>query len=202
MVMGKIEAKKSAFIVLSNEERIELHRIQWTTYKNLKDWFLAFKKIIVEYGFATLVQYSMFSFPFFYLPLDSITFDLFICLFFKHEGDEGEEAYFSVSQKWRILNMDEANFSLDGSDGGYVASILMCGSNTAGEALPIHIMFSSKAEDEKNYSVIIEWCFSLPRVFAQFGHFSLQSFPASVTVNPKGGTDSRVLAQLLMSYVE
>ena len=63
-------------------------------------------------------------------------------------------------------------------------------------------MFSSKAEDPNNYSVNIEWCFGLPRVFAQFGHSSPQSFPASVTVNPKGGADSRVLAQLLMSYVE
>jgi hypothetical protein len=42
--------------------------------------------------------------------------------------------------------------------------------------------------------------FGLPRVFAQFGS-SQQSFPASATVNPKGGTDSRVFAQC-KSYVE
>ena len=59
-----LKRKKSDFIVLSKEERIELHRLQWTTYKNLNDWFLAFKKIVLGYGFATLVQYSMYSFLF------------------------------------------------------------------------------------------------------------------------------------------
>ena len=72
-----LKRKKSAFIVLLKEERIELRRVQWTTYKNLKDWFLAFKKFVVEYGFATLVQYSMYSFLFFYLSIESVTFNLF-----------------------------------------------------------------------------------------------------------------------------
>jgi hypothetical protein len=44
--------------------------------------------------------------------------------------------------------------------------------------------------------------FGLICVFAQFGHSSPQSFSASVTVNPKGRTDSHVLAQLLRSYKE
>jgi hypothetical protein len=161
---------------------------------------------------------------FFYSPIDSVIFNLSV--FLKLEGDGGEEFHFSTSQKRRILNMDETNFSLDGGDGGHggrptssitisgaicpgtsankskIASTLMCGSNAAGEALPLHIMFSSKAEDEKKYSINIEWPFGLPRVFAEFGHSSPQSFPASVTINQKMGTDSHVLAQLLQSYVE
>lgn len=80
-------------------------------------------------------------------------------------------------------------------------STFMCGSNAIGEVLPLHIMFSSKAEEEKK-SMNIEWCFGLPCIFAQFGHSSLQSFPALVTMNPNGGTDSRVLAQVLRSNVE
>jgi hypothetical protein len=63
-------------------------------------------------------------------------------------------------------------------------------------------MFSSSAQSVDNYSVSVEWMFDLPRIFIQFGHEASQSFPSTVTVNPKGGTDSRVLAQLLSSYVE
>jgi hypothetical protein len=116
--------------------------------------------------------------------------------------------------------------SLDGSDGGHggrlaasyivsgarrprtaanktsVSSTLVCGSSAAGEPLPLHIMFSSSAQNEENYSVSAEWMFDLPCVFVQFGHETSQSFPCSVTVNPKGGTDARVLAQLLSSYIE
>ena len=63
-------------------------------------------------------------------------------------------------------------------------------------------MFSSKAEKEENYQVNAEWCFDLPRGFVQFGHPAPRSFPSTVTVNSKGGTDSRVLQQVLLSYVE
>lgn len=83
-----------------------------------------------------------------------------------------------------------------------VSSTLMCGSNSCGEPLPLHIMFSSKAEKEENYQVNAEWRFDLPRVFVQFGHPAPRSFPSTVTVKSKGGTDSRVLQQVLLSYVE
>ena len=51
----KLKRKNAAFIMLSNEERVELRRVQWTTYKNLHDWFLAFKKFTLQYGYATMV---------------------------------------------------------------------------------------------------------------------------------------------------
>jgi hypothetical protein len=71
-----------------------------------------------------------------------------------------------------------------------IASTLMCGSNAAGQPLPLHIMFSSAAQEENNYSMSAEWMFALPRVYTQFGHDSHQSFCSAVTVNSKGGTDS------------
>jgi hypothetical protein len=138
---------------------------------------LAFKKFVVEYGFATLVQYSMFCFLSFYLPIDSIAFNT--CNFFSMKVMKERRC---ISQPVRNRTWMKQNFSLDGSDEGCggqpassitisgaihpgtsanksnVASTLMCGSNAAGEALPLHIMFSSKAEDEKNYLVNIEWC--------------------------------------------
>jgi hypothetical protein len=35
---------------------VELRMQQWTTYRNLKDWFVAFRKFCVEYRFATEVK--------------------------------------------------------------------------------------------------------------------------------------------------
>ncbi len=81
------------------------------------------------------------------------------------------EVLFTEEQMRRIINVDETNFSLDGSDGGRggrpantitisnaarpgtgqnkssISSSLMHGSNAAGESMPIHIMFASKTKD-------------------------------------------------------
>jgi hypothetical protein len=128
--------------------------------------------------------------------------------------------------KSNAFNIDETNLSLDGSDGGRggrpactitmkhwnrpgtaqnktsLSSSLMCGSNTAGEAMPLHIMFSSDAKEAENYAVNAAWILSLPRVKGIFWHKEEKVFPASVTTNEKGGTDGRVLWQLWLYYVK
>jgi hypothetical protein len=53
---SKIKARKAAFFNLSKEQMVELRRQQWTTYTNLKDWFIAFCKFCLEFGFATEVK--------------------------------------------------------------------------------------------------------------------------------------------------
>jgi hypothetical protein len=89
--------------------------------------------------------------------------------------------------------MDETKFSTDGSDGGIggrpvnsitmmgvarartavskasMSRTLMCGSNSAGEALPIHVIFSSDAQEE-SYQVDARWLADFPYVRARFGH--------------------------------
>jgi hypothetical protein len=89
--------------------------------------------------------------------------------------------------------MDKTNCSLDGNGGGQggwpatnvtvsraihpgtaskskIASTLICGSNAADEALPLHIMFYLKTTDEK-YSMNIEWCFWLNLCFCSVWTF-------------------------------
>jgi hypothetical protein len=44
--------------------------------------------------------------------------------------------------------------------------------------------------------------FHLHCVFVKFGHDSHRSIPSSVTVNPAGGTKTRVLSQVLSLFVE
>jgi hypothetical protein len=53
---SKIKARNAAFFDLSKEQMVELRRQQWTTYTNLKDWFIAFHKFCLEFGFATEVK--------------------------------------------------------------------------------------------------------------------------------------------------
>jgi hypothetical protein len=166
----------------------------WTTYSNLNDWFNAWEQFVLEKGFAS-------------------------------KNAEGS-VEFSKEQCKRIINMDETKFSVDGSDGGVggrpslsftvkglcrpgtatnkssMTCTLMCGSNADNEPLPLHIMFASKATDEQNFTVSADWVTNLPRVKVQFGHEEEKEFCASLTVNSKGGTDSRVLRQVICFYVE
>ncbi len=46
----------------------------------------------------------------------------------------------------------------------------MCGSNATGEAMPLHVMFSSEAKQESNYAVNAAWILDLPHVVGWFGH--------------------------------
>ncbi len=61
-------------------------------------------------------------------------------------------------------------------------------------------MFPSKAENEENYSVRADWVVNLPRVTVKFGHTEQKTFCSTLTINSKGGTDGRVLRQVIMSY--
>jgi hypothetical protein len=61
----------------------------------------------------------------------------------------------------------------------------MCGLSTAGEAMPLHIMFSTDAKQESNYAVNASWILDLPCVLGQCQHDEEKSFLASVTANEK-----------------
>ncbi|MGH7954904.1 MAG: hypothetical protein ACREOZ_02970, partial [Gloeomargaritales cyanobacterium] len=196
----KVQKDYSDVFEISKEQAIELRRQLWTTFDNLNDWFDAWEKHCVQLGFASE----------------------------KHPYDDEFEGgvYFPEEQKKRIINMDETSLSLDGSDGlrggrpaysitvrgqsrpgtptnkSSVSSTLMCGSNAAGEPLPLNICFSSDAQEEENYQVKASWIQGLPQVSVRFGHVYPITCSATVTVNTKGGTDSRVLKQLLIQYIE
>lgn len=88
----------------------------------------------------------------------------------------------------RICNIDETKLSLDGSDGGIggrpcctihvkmkcrmgtasnksgCSSTLICGSNAAGEPMPMFIAFASEAENDENYKVRADWLVGMPKV--------------------------------------
>ena len=174
-VFKKFKKENAALLDISKEQVVEMRRLMWATPKNLSDWFDEWEHFVLAQGFAT--------------------------------KDDNGLTVFSEDQKRRIINIDETNLSLDGSDGGRggrpsntitikgcqrpgtgqnkagLSSSLMCGSNAAGEPMPLHIMFSSSAAEEKNYAVNASWLVGLPRVHALFGHEEEQCFPATVTTN-------------------
>ena len=76
---------------MKKEKIVELRRHQWTTKANLDIWFTAWRKFLLEQGFAHTVP-----------PPDTVL-----------EG----EVFISDDQKQRFINMDETGISLDGSQG-------------------------------------------------------------------------------------
>ncbi len=169
-LFNKIKVANAALLELSNEEVIELRRQIWTTHTNLNDWFDSWEVFLVSQGFATEIT---------------------------GEDGNGKEVIVSEDQKRRIINVNEANLSLDGSDGGRggrpgcTITIKHC-------SRPGTAQNKSKA----NFAVNASWIIDLPQVTGQFGHDEPKTFPSSVTTNEKGGTDARVLQQVLLHYIK
>jgi len=65
----------------------------------------------------------------------------------------------------------------------------------------MHIMFSSTAGSEENFQVRADWVARLPSVKVKFGMNLVTVIGPTLTVNSKGGSDSRTLYQeCLMAY--
>ena len=78
------------------------------------------------------------------------------------------------------------------------SSTLIYSSNVAGEPIPMDIMFSSDEQEDNNFQVNDEWITNHHRAFVQFWHKDKVNLPSSITMNSKGGTNSRVLVQVLL----
>jgi hypothetical protein len=114
---SKLRDINASVLNLSKQYLVELRRQMWTTFDNLSDWFDAWERYVLFY-FIYLFIFSAHI----------IFFVSFIILFYLNESfvleygfadlDENGNVIFSEEQRRRIINLDETNFSLDGSDGG------------------------------------------------------------------------------------
>mmetsp|Transcript_23022 Transcript_23022/g.32975 ORF Transcript_23022/g.32975 Transcript_23022/m.32975 type:complete len:238 (-) Transcript_23022:368-1081(-) len=68
--------------------------------------------------------------------------------------------------------------------------------------MPLVIVFPSEAENEEKYKIRAGWIVGMPSVEGKFGHETTHKFPAIAIVNKKGGTDSRVLFEVLKEYID
>ncbi len=147
-----------------------------------------------------------------------------ICL--KEHGDALEcEIKISPSQLRRIVNLDETNISLDGSDGntggrpsvvfmnskhanpGKAVSkagqgvTMIGGSNAAGEPFPPHFQFPSEAQSKETKRVHAALVEDMLDIFVQFGHPEKRRLWATVGMNPKGGMDNIEFHKYLLTLV-
>jgi hypothetical protein len=112
-----------------------------------------------------------------------------------------------------IINFDETCLSLDGSEGrrggrpqmtlhiprlpyagkrankDSLTATLVCGSNAAGEALPPHFQFQTKATTDEGERLRNKVFCHVPRVIGKFGHDHEKDFDVTFGLNTKGGMD-------------
>ena len=163
------------------EKKAEDRRVRWTTYANLRLWFDNWKREVIELGFAK-------------------------------ESAEGE-VIFPQDQLERIINLDETCLSLDGSDGARggrpnvayinqtlpqlgkssaksnITTTLITGSSAAGEALPPHFQFSTKAKSVDTMKMRRETVIYMHDVRGKFGNEENKIWPVTLGMNEKGGMD-------------
>jgi hypothetical protein len=163
----KIKAANAVVLELTKEQHVELRRQMWTTVCNLKLWYNSWEYFCIEYGFGI--------------------------------DDGTDHVKFTEEQRRRIANMDETKFSMDGADGGIggrpansitianitrsgtrcnkasMRSTLVCGYDAAVEPLPVHVMFSSNAQED-NFVIDYRWIAAMPKIQGIFGHESVNEY--------------------------
>jgi hypothetical protein len=207
-ILGKLSCEFTADTKVNKQEE---RRIAWTTYSNLNTWFDSWKHCLIDLGFATEKVSEEDA---------MVTGDL------DNNDDMLEgEIEVSPSQLRRIINLDETNISLDGSDGntgGRPSVVFMNskhanpgkaiskagqgvtmigGSNAAGEPFPPHFQFPSEAQSEETKRVHAALVEDMLDVFVQFGHPEKRRLSATVGMNPKGGMDNIEFHKYLLTLV-
>jgi hypothetical protein len=181
------------FVTANTVSHVELRRQLWTSDTNLNVWFDSFKKFVVDMGFA----------------LDEPEYN--------GEGLLVSEVTFPEDQKRRIVNLDETRITADGADGTpggrpphtltvrHIPSTgtgmhksadggtLIAGSNAAGEVLPPHLQYSTKAKSTERMAIDTRWIDGMPYGRGQFGHKEVKDHPPTFGMNEKGGMNSQEL---------
>jgi hypothetical protein len=163
----------------SKMEYCEDQQIRWTTFKNISMWFDNWKMNLLDLGFAVM-------------------------------GNDGKVTI-PNRQLHNIINSDETCMSIDGSEGrrgGHpeillhdprfpisrksmnkdsLMATLICGSNAAGEALPPHFQFQTKAATDERERLQTEVFALSPQVIGQFGTANERQWDCTFAMNTKGG---------------
>ena len=183
----------AVYVTANKVSHVELRRQLWTSNTNLDVWFDSFKTFVVEEGFATDEP--------------------------EHNSDGllVSEVTFPDDQKRRIVNLDETRITADGADGTpggrpphtltvrHIPSTgtgmhksadggtLICGSNAAGEVLPPHLQYSTKAKSTDTMAIDARWIGGMPCGRGQFGHEEVKDHSPTFGMNEKGGMNSKEL---------
>ena len=152
----------------------ESRRVLWTTHRILKLWFDNLIINIVELGFGRMKNGELF------IPDDQLEI---------------------------ILNLDETSISMDGSTGkrggrpevlfynlrfpllgvsagkSALTTTVITGSTAAGEALPPHFQFTTKATSEERQRLKVEIDQFMPKISGKFGANEKRLWPVTFGMN-------------------
>ena len=192
-LLNRVLLDTAKYLDASKMEYCEDRRIRWTTYSNINIWFDNWEWDLVDLGFA------------FY--------------------DEDGKCVIPDEQLCNILNFDETCLSADGSEGrrggrpeitihdprfpmagkvtnkDSLTATLICGSNAAGEALPPHFQFQTKATSDERERLRTQVFALSPRVLGKFGTESEREWDITFGLNTKGGMDDREFELYIMNSI-
>ena len=192
-MLGRVMQETTIDLMADVVHTAEQRRIQWTTYNNIKMWFENWENDLVELGFAF--------------------------------RDEKGDVIIPKEQMRRILNVDESCLSLDGSKGARggrpevvffdprfpqlgagtskssVTSTLIAGSTAAGEPVPPHFQFSSKAQTVEGERIRNEFVKHTRTTKGKFGRSDCIEHPVTVGLNLKGGMDDEEFQQYIFNSI-
>jgi len=169
----------------------EARRLIWTTYANLSAWYNQWEYTLIDLGFGRLKTVD--------------------------DGEIEGSIVFFPGQKRRILNLDETDGSLDdtnGKRGGrkpmvfYAPDIggggtyankssysptIICGSNSAGEAIPPHFQLKTTAKTDSRERFNMSFLLHAHNVNVRFGHEERRLLPCTLGMNEKAGMNAEEL---------
>lgn len=178
---------------LTKADTRESLRVLWLTYQAQLKHFKNWEKSAVELGFARPL-----------LP--------------EEDADEVGHIVWKEDLLHRVLQFDEMNIALDGTDasiGGRESRIptakghadsgkaveksgasmtIMFGLNFANEALPPLFIFPSKAKDS-NYKLKVDFAATVPQLKARYGYSATRYHNIPFAMNAKGGMNKEMLVE-------
>jgi hypothetical protein len=133
--------------------------------------------------------------------------------------------YIPKEQLSNICNFDETCLSLDGSNSNHggrpemvlydprfplvgkptsksaLTTTMITGSTAAGEALPPHLQFQTKAKKNDTMRLQYDVAEHMPIIWGKFGEEKICSWPVTFGQNEKGGMDDEEFKKYLMNSI-
>ncbi len=180
-------------IVVGKGKNAEDRRVKWMTYYNLKTWFDSWQEELIELGFANLDDENKVV-----IPPDKLEHILNVdktCLVLDgskcNRGGRPEVIFYSPY----LPNLDKATIK------NSATTTMIAGSTAAGEPIPPHFQFQTRAQSVETQSVNINLVRFLPNIIGKFGAGEEKEWPVTFGFNAKGGMDKEQFKQYFKTNI-
>ena len=171
----------------------EDRRVLWTTLENISSWFKNWEFDLVDLGFAVRDANGKVTIPdkkmYYIINFDETCLSL--------DGSEGRRG----GRPQMTLHIPRLPYAGKRANKDSLTATLVCGSNAAGEALPPHFQFQTKATTDKGERLRNEVFRRVPRVIGKFGHDHEKDFDVTFGLNTKGGMDDDEFKQYVLNSI-